>query len=135
LTVPALLWIAAFMLADRLRHKRQPLGPGEPLRQSVESSLTQVEHQIWLVRNVFWWALLPTALAVLPFFGEVSWSVRLDGWWIALLALAVPVSIVAVMFVGIYSLNQTAVRCGLEPRRQELEALLSSLKDETPGMS
>ena len=135
LTVPALLWIVGFMLVDRKRHKRQPPEPGEPLRQSVESSLAQVEHQIWLLRNVFWWALLPTALAVLPFFGEVSWSVRLDGWWLALLGLVVPVSIVTVMFVGIYSLNQTAVRSGLEPRRQELQALLASLKDETSRVS
>jgi hypothetical protein len=135
LTVPALLWIAGFMLADRLRHKRQPPGPGEPLRQSVESSLAQVEHQIWLLRNVFWWSLLPAALAAFAFFGQVSWSVPFGGWWMALLTLAVLVSIVTVVFVGIYLLNQTAVRCGLDPRRQELEALLSSLRDETPGVS
>ena len=51
LMVPALLWVAGYMLADRMRHKRQPPEPGEPLRQRVESSLAQVEHQIWLLRN------------------------------------------------------------------------------------
>ena len=49
LAVPAMLWVAGYMLADRMRHKRQPPEPGEPLRQGVESSLAQVEHQIWLL--------------------------------------------------------------------------------------
>lgn len=78
--VPVLVWIAAFMLADRMRHKRQPPALGEPLRQRVESSLTQVEHQIWLLRNVLWWYLLPPALSILAFFGQVAWQARSGGW-------------------------------------------------------
>ena len=84
LTVPALLWVAGYMLADRMRHKRQPPEPGEPLRQRVESSLAQVEHQIWLLRNVLWWYLLPLALSILAFFGQVAWQERSGGWWTAL---------------------------------------------------
>src|SRR5512136_2396408 len=53
LMVPALLWIAGFMLVDRWRHRPHPAAPGEALSQRVESSLAQVEHQIWLLRNVF----------------------------------------------------------------------------------
>src|SRR5687767_749606 len=62
-TVPVLLWIAGFMLVDRIRFRRQHPEPGESLRRCVESSLAQVEHQIWLLRNVLWWALLPFALS------------------------------------------------------------------------
>ena len=29
------------------------------LRSCVEASLLQVNHQIWLLKNVFWWYLLP----------------------------------------------------------------------------
>ena len=47
LTVPALLWVAGFMLLDRKRHPQGPSGPGEPLLFYVNESLTQVEHQIW----------------------------------------------------------------------------------------
>ena len=36
LTVPALLWVAGYMLVDRIRHTRQPPEPGEPLRQRGE---------------------------------------------------------------------------------------------------
>src|SRR3954451_17696328 len=53
LTVPVLLWYAGFMLVDRRRHQRQP-SEGESLRRHVEGSLAEVEHQIWLLRNVHW---------------------------------------------------------------------------------
>ena len=130
LTVPALVWIAGFMLADRMRHKRQPPASGEPLRQRVESSLAQMEHQIWLLRNVFWWYLLPPALSILAFFGQIAWETRAGGWLTAL-ATAGLVSVVFIVFAGVYRLNQDAVRSELEPRRLELEALLASLNDET----
>ena len=72
LMVPALLWVAGFMLLNRRRHKQRAPEPGEPLGRGVESSLAQVEHQIWLQRNVFWWYLLPPGLAILAFFGQVA---------------------------------------------------------------
>jgi hypothetical protein len=132
LTVPALLWIAGYMLADRMRQKRQPPDPGEPLRRRVESSLAQVEHQVWLLRNVHWWYLLPLALPILAFFGQGAWQERSGGWWTALAASAA-VAVVVSVFSGIFWLNQWAVRSGLEPRRRELETILLSLEDEAPG--
>jgi hypothetical protein len=134
LTVPALVWIAGFMLADRMRHRRQPPEPGESLRQRVESSLAQVEHQIWLLRNVFWWYLLPLVLPMLAFLGQIAWETRSRDW-LAPLVVAPMVLVVVVVFAGVYWLNQNAVRSALEPRRQELEALNMSLKDETPAVS
>jgi hypothetical protein len=136
LMVPALFWIAGYMLADRMRHKRQPPEPGEPLRRCVESSLAQVEHQIWLLRHVLWWYLLPIALPMLAFFGQVTWRAQSGGWWTALAAFGVLVAFgVVIILAGIYWLNQYAVRSSLEPRRRELETLLMSLEDETPGAS
>lgn len=143
LTVPALLWIAGFMLVDRRNHQRPFPELGEPIRQRVEISLGQVEHQIWLLRNVFWWYLLPLALSILAFVGQVTWQEWSDGWWTALaaggwwtvLSMAIMVAIAVIVFAAVYWLNQYAVRCELEPRRQELQALLASLKDETPAAS
>lgn len=76
LMIPVLLWYTAFMLWDLVRHRRQPSQSGEPLRQRVQQSLAQVERQIWVLRNVFWWALVPFALAALAFTGQVGWRVR-----------------------------------------------------------
>src|SRR4029077_11623774 len=122
LTVPVLVWIAGFVLVDRIRHNRQPPEPSETLRQRVESSLAQVEHQIWLLRNVFWWYLLPPGLSILTFFGQIAWQMRAGGGW-TVLGTAGLVSVVFIVFAGVYQLNQTAVRAHLEPRRQELDAL------------
>jgi hypothetical protein len=134
LAVPALLWVAGFMLADRMRHKRQPPEPSEPLRQRVESSLAQVRHQIWLLRNVFWWYLMPLALALLAFFGQVAWQERSGGWWTAL-AVSLVVAIGVIVCTSVYRLNQYAVRSELEPRRRELETLLMSFEDDAPNAS
>ena len=131
LTVPVLVWVAGYMLADRMRHTRQPPEPGEPLRQRVERSLAQVEHQIWLLRNILWWYLLPLALSMLAFFGQVAWQVRSGGWLTALVVAGL-VIVGVIILAGVYRLNQDAVRSELAPRRQQLEALLMSLKDETP---
>jgi hypothetical protein len=133
--VPALVWIAGYMLADRRRHKRQPPGLGEPLRECVESSLAQIEHQIWLLRNVLWWYLLPVALAMLVFFAQVAWQIRPQGWWTVLAFAGIMIAVEVIILGGIYRLNQYAVRSDLVPRRQELESLLTSLKDETPPVS
>ena len=134
LTVPVLLWIAGFMLADQMRHRRQPPEPGEPLRQHVKSSLAQVEHQIWLLRHVFWWALLPLAVAMLAFFGQGAWQERSGGWWTAI-AFSEATGLGVLVLAVVYWLNKYTVRAGLEPRRRELEALLMSLDDETPDVS
>lgn len=134
LTLPALAWIAGFMLTDRIRDKLQSPQPSKSLRQCVESSLVQVDHQIWLLRNVFWWYLLPPGLSILAFFGQIAWETRAGGWQAAL-AVALMVVVLVVVYAGIYRLNQYAVRSGLEPRRQELQALLTSLQDETPAVS
>ena len=65
-----------------LAAKQRPLEAGDPLSRRVESSLAQVEHQIWLLRNVLWWYLLPPGLAILTFFAQIAWSSeRPDGGW------------------------------------------------------
>lgn len=128
LTVPALVWIAGFMLVDRVRHTRG-LPAGESLRQCVESSLAQIEHQIWLLRNVAWWYLLPPGLAMLAFVGDLGWRTRAAPWQAAL-ALVPLAAVLILVLVSIYRLNQSAVRTTLLPRREELQMLLKSLRDE-----
>ncbi len=133
LTVPVLLWVAGFMLVDRMRHQRQA-SEGESLRRHVEGSLAEVEHQIRLLRNVHWWALLPMAVAMLPFFGQVAWQERGGGWWTVLFVSMVVILAVGVLG-GVYWLNLYAVRAMLQPRRLELKTLLMSFEDEKPDAS
>lgn len=132
LTIPGLAWIAAFMLVDRARQTRKRSGPGESLRLRVEDSLAQVEHQIWLLRNVVWWYLLPLALPMFTFFGQVCWRVRHLGVGEAVAGFVLMVGFVLAVFTFIAWLNRAAIRSQLEPRRQELAALLTSLRSEVP---
>lgn len=131
LTVPPLLWVAGFMLVHRIRDRSRLLEPGESLRARVESSLAQVEHQIWLLRYVFWWGLLPFSLSSLAFFGQIAWLEQGGGWW-TVLVFALLVSMCAIVFGAVYAINQSAVRTELVPRRHELKTLLANLTDEKP---
>jgi hypothetical protein len=133
LTMPTLLWIAGFLIVDRVRQRRRAPGPGDTLRRSIERSLAQVEHQIWLLRNILWWYLLPPGVAIIIFPAYRAWESRDDG----LPALGEFVAIACVFaLVGwfIYWLNQYAVRKDLEPRRQELQTLLRSLDESGEGI-
>lgn len=129
LTIPALVWIGGFMWVDRKRQRRYQSEAGMPLRESVERSLAQVEHQVWLLRNIFWWYLLPPAVPMLAFFAQVAWKSS-QGIGEAIAVMATFSSIVSVVYAAIYWLNQRAVRVQLLPRCQELKELLEKLKDE-----
>lgn len=131
LMLPSLIWIPAFMLVDRRRHK-QSLEPGESLAQCARNSLAEVEHQIWLLRNVLWWYLLPIFIPIMAFFSHIAWEIRGGGWW-TVLGVSIMVLFNVIVFGAIHRLNQNAVRTFLAPRRQELEDLVTSLTTESPG--
>jgi hypothetical protein len=131
LAIPALVWIAGFMLVDRWRHRQRPTAD-QPLIECLTSSLVEVDHQIWLLQNVWWWYLLPLALFLLVFLGESSWQER-SGGWLTAVALGLALVVVSIVLSGVYWLNQMAVRSNLEPRRRELATLLHSLQAEVPG--
>lgn len=136
LTVPALIWIAGFLLIYRLRHKPQPIPSDNPLLRCVECSLTEVEDQIWLLRNVFWWYLLPPAIPMLAFIAHLSWLKSKNSLDALSDANVFVFVFILAVFYFLYFINQRAVRVELEPRRRELLALLSSLgtekTDESP---
>ena len=133
LAIPALIWVGGFMLFDRIRYPQRPIEAGNSLLQGVEESLKQVEHQIWLLRNIFWWYLLPPTIPILAFFFHVSW-LKSDNWSVAVILFLSNALLLVVVFGVIYWVNQRAVRKDLEPRRQELLVLRSSLQSETPAL-
>src|SRR5687768_17441626 len=66
LMLPAIFWCVGFFLVERIRHHRAAQ-PADSLKDHVEHSLAAVEHQIWLLRNVFWWYILPFILPMVAF--------------------------------------------------------------------
>jgi len=122
------LFITVFLVVDRVSQIRKAPSHNETLTNCIESSLFQVEHQIWLLKNVFWWYLLPFLLGMVVFWGQIAWNMRSAGpdfWWSHLKGISIGVLICW----GVYHLNQWAVRKFLQPRREEIQEMLSQLKD------
>jgi len=120
------LGVGLFMVVDRLLQRKRKPATDDSLKGCIETSLHQVNHQIWLLRNVFWWYLLPIALALGVFIFFHAWQAGSAGsssliFWLVYSAGC------GLLYWGVYWLNQYAVRKRLEPRRQELESLLASL--------
>ena len=136
LVMPALVWIVAFMTADRMRLRRRRAQPGDPLVRGVESSLAEVEHQIWLLRNVHWWYLLPLAVPMLAFFAHIFWRLSRGNVWEAAIATSLATVIVGITYTWIYWINQKAVRIRLSSRvAREITSMLKGLSDETSPSS
>ncbi len=121
------LWVGAFMVVDRVRQRRKTPRNSDSLRGCVETSLHQVKHQIWLLKNVAWWYLLPILAALVVLLVVSTWRSWLNGFD-ALFGLGIAAGVCGLVFWGVYWLNQQAVRKYLEPRRHELEALLAGLE-------
>lgn len=121
--------VGADMWRDRLRQKKRTPDLHDSLKDCATTSLAEVSHQIWLLKNILWNYILPLTVPTLLFFGWCAWDTRgsLINKFLYLLPL---LGFVLAIDVGVYCLNQYAVRKGLVPRRQELEKLLAELEME-----
>jgi hypothetical protein len=122
------LEVGIFFLVDRfIQHRKQP-AKNDPLRACIETSLLQVKHQIWLLKNVLWWYLLPILIGIMAVTGQTLWAHRNDGAASMIILGAVFTVTYGGTFGFVYWINQKAVGKTLEPRREELESLLTSLE-------
>lgn len=125
--------VGTFILVDRIVQKRKCPEHGGTLMGYIESSLTQVVHQIWLLKNILWWYLLPLGGGLLIWFSSCGLMVIMIkgmkaslGYLFFVLACIIGTIL---LYWGIYWLNQRAIRKELAPRKHELEDLLNSLKN------
>ncbi len=121
--------VGADMWLDRRRQKKKTPDLHGSLKDCAATSLAEVSHQIWLLKNILWNYILPLTVPTLLFFGWCAWDTRgsLMDKFLYLLPL---LGFVLAIDVGVYWLNQYAVRKGLEPRRKELEKLLAGFETE-----
>ncbi len=123
--------VGAFMLLDRWRQKRATSESYSTLKDCATASLAEVNHQIWLLKNIAWWYLLPLGLPMLVFFASVT-LVRQASLFSGVLVLLPLAGFLVALYAGIYWLNQWTVRKNLQPKQKELEALLAALESPTP---
>lgn len=124
-------WVGCYILVDRFRRRGRAARFDDSLIGRVESSLDDIEHQIWLLKNVFWWYLLPLAVGMLIVLVFTTLDVKDFSSRIRWTGFAMFTGFCALIFAGVYWINQVAVRKELEPRRQELLSVRESLmRDE-----
>lgn len=125
----SVLFVAVFLLTDRIIQRRKRKKAFQSLVICIDESLSQVVHQIWLLKNVLWWYLLPMYLGVAIFTCYSAWDARDHiGWFMFDI---VYLAIFTLFVWGVYALNQWAVRKQLIPRRKELMQLQNSLQNST----
>ena len=135
LSIPALMWVAGYMLVDRRRNRPRPEEPGESLCRRIESTMAQIEGQNRILRNVHIWGLTPLVVAILAFVGQVALrDGATDLFSVIVMWGAVPLFF-GISFFIVYRLNQHAVRTDLIPRRDELKKQLQDLQDESAETS
>lgn len=91
--------------------------------ESLNSALRDVEHQIWLLRNVHWWYLAPL------FAGFVAPDIHnLLRNHTPMAGFLQSVGIDFVVVLGVWWLNRAAVKHSLRPQRDELRSLIDQIR-------
>jgi hypothetical protein len=125
------LFVGLFFIFDRVKQRRRRSVFEDSLQLTIDASLAQVQHQIWLLRNVLWWYLLPLVPGIVLFLVSTAWQSRGNGL-AEQLVIAGVAAICAAAFWLAYRINQREIIRTLEPRRIELEALRASLNSSAP---
>lgn len=129
LTMPVMLWIAVIYLLNLKHYTQRPSEPSEPLLVCAKVSLAQVERQIWLMRNLLWWNVLPAAVAMMAFFIDCAWEMT-HTWWGCMLVSVFCAVFMCLLYGWGYRTNELSVRKELEPRRSDLQKLIQNLEGE-----
>ncbi len=124
------LFVGGFFVVDRRCQRQRQPACTDTLEACLASSLQQVNHQIWLLKNIFWWYLLPLLIGLSAVVVNLLWTQHKAGQDAATLFSlgATYIIVYSVVFGVVYWANQYAVRKQLTPRQQELADLLASLQ-------
>jgi hypothetical protein len=114
--------MGSFRLINCVIQRRKQTTATDPLKACIEASLREVKHDIWLQWNAFWWCWLPFTTAFAVSFCYASLRLHTVKFFAFLVLFVIPLA-----WWG-YRLSRFTLRKVLEPRRQELEALLASLE-------
>ena len=96
-------------------------------RAEIDRAADAVKHQIWLLRNVLWWYLLPIGVSVMFLALQLVLYMPTDLPPNVALTVKIVVGVLAIGPVWVvdwwvWKINQKAIRVNLEPELAELEA-------------
>ena len=120
--------VSMFFIIDRYLQKRNAHKSTDSVVSCAESSLCEVNHQVWLLKNVFWWYLLPLGAGIVIAFLHTLWMAR-DVVTTNVVIGSVLYFIFCIwLYRYIYNLNQKAIVDELLPRQIELQEILDTVK-------
>ena len=119
------LAVGLYFLIDRRIMRRRAAPQGDDLRTELNRAIGEVEHQIWLLRNVAWWYLAPLALSTILLAVQITFFGPADApFWAKVMVWVIIIGTTGWLDKKIWQLNQSAVRNDLEPRLQKLQSQL-----------
>lgn len=127
--MPVLLWIAIVYLLTLKQYSKRPIASGQPVLDSVKESLAQVEHQIWFMRSLLWWNLLPVAVTLLAYSAHATWEMTLP-WWGRVLVIGSWAFLLYHALRWMSRMNELSVQKELEPRRSDLKKIIRNLESD-----
>jgi ABC-type iron transport system FetAB permease component len=122
LMVPVMLFIAGFLIIDRLRRRKKAVPPDGTVVESLTAAADDVQHQIWLLGNVQWWYVGPICGALVA-----ETIQKLAVGYLSLDRFIFSMSSNLLLALGVWWLNHSVVKRYLKPRRDELHKLLAEL--------
>jgi hypothetical protein len=121
-------FIPVFLILDRHLRRDDRINATASTRIALECAVRRVDHQIWLLRNVIWWYLLPIIMVFVLVLGDAALSMPRSAWidWIwDLIFFGTTAGAVAVV-IGTWYINRVAAN-QLLPLRQEFQHALDDL--------
>jgi hypothetical protein len=128
-----MLGVGLFFVVNRFLQRRKERTFEDTVKNGIERTLHQVNHEIWLIKNVFWWYYLPGIVAIALVFDHVIAIMCSQGHRLYAGTMIVVGSTIGLCFVTLslcYFLNRRYLKNDLIPRRDELAAIARELNQE-----
>jgi len=115
------LGVTGVFIKERIRTRRNRLGPDASMLAKLEADIAELRHQRRLLSNVWKWYLAPCAAAIAIVVATISYNRA--PWQRDPVFLGCYGLFCVLLFWGVWALNRQAVRKQIEPRLAELEKL------------
>ena len=131
IAVASCLFVAGFLIRSRVgeRFRADQASVADQLQQMIRGTETQIR----LLRSVFWWYLLPCAIGTVAIVLDRASAHAHDHLPRRVDPFHLPIffATMIMLAIGVYWLNQRAVRKQLEPRRASLRQMLAELRQQS----
>ena len=133
IAVALVLGVTGFFVRERIRTRRQRLGPDAPLLAKLDADIAELRHQRRLLWNVWPWYLGPLAIAWAIVVVTAIANTDAIGREMHPLVIGFIVGyfvLCLLLFWAVWAVNRRAVRTQLDPRLDELAKLRRQLLDQ-----